>query len=99
MAILSQDNNGEGVLGLKKRIYRKNFFNWRVFLELKRLIFFLIDRNEYKDKTKEGILSAKALLVETRLVYLGVKMGLNILHNTREVCILTYGLEFPCMFK
>lgn len=85
MAILSWDNNGEGVLELKKRIYKKNFLNWRVFLELERLIFFLIDRNEYKDKTKKGILSAKALLVETRLVHLGVKTGLNVLDNTREL--------------
>lgn len=57
-----------------------------MFLELERLIFFLRDRNEYKDKTKESMLSAKALLVETRLVHLDVKIGLSILHNTREIC-------------
>lgn len=59
--------------------------NWRVFLKLERLIFFLIDRNEYEDKDKEDILGAKALLVETRLVHLDVKIALNILHNTREI--------------
>lgn len=59
--------------------------NWRVFLELDRLIFFLRDRNDYKDKTKEGMLNTKTLLVETRLVHLDVKIGLSILHNTGEI--------------
>lgn len=38
-----------------------------------------------KDKNKEGVLGAKTLLVETRLVHLDVKVRLNILHNTREI--------------
>lgn len=38
-----------------------------------------------KDKNKEGVLGAKTLLVETRLVHFDVKVRLNILHNTREI--------------